>query len=340
MNEYKLALLGFGNVGRAFLELLTTKATEIKKRYDILLDLTGIATRSHGIVIDPGGISLSTAQSFVDLKSKTGLAHMDSVEEFLDHCSADIVVEAIPVNYLDGEPALAYLRRALQNGMHVVSANKGPVVHGYPSLTELAKKEKLKYRFESAVMDGAPIFSLWREALPALQLDSFEGILNSTTNYVLMRIEAGESFQEAIASAQQIGIAETDPSGDLEGWDAAVKAAALITVLMEIPALPQQIERVGITHLTESEIRAAADQGKRWKLVCRAKRVGNNFQASVQPEAVDSSSILFQVSGTSSVITFKSDALGDLTIIEKNPGPSTTAYGMLSDVISIATESS
>ena len=144
--------------------------------------------------------------------------------------------ESTPVNYATGQPAVDYLRAALEHGMHAVSANKGPVVHAYRELTALARSKGVNYYFESAVMDGAPIFSLFRETLPAVSLRGFRGILNSTTNLILTRMEAGESFDQAVAYAQSIGIAETDPSGDVDGWDAAVKVAALATVLMDAAA--------------------------------------------------------------------------------------------------------
>jgi homoserine dehydrogenase len=209
------------------------------------------------------------------------------------------------------------------------------VVHAYQELTSLAKNMGRKFFFESAVMDGAPIFSLFRESLPAAELHRFSGILNSTTNLILSRMESGESFEQAVAYAQSIGVAETDPSGDIDGWDASVKVAALVTVLMDIPLKPAQVIRTGIRKISQEDVFQAARQGKRWKLVCSARREGKTVFAQVKPELVGSESLLFGVSGTSSIVTFETDVLPQLSIVEGNPGPETTAYGLLADFINL-----
>jgi homoserine dehydrogenase len=182
-------------------------------------------------------------------------------------------------------------------------------------------------------MDGAPVFSLFREALPAADLRAFRGILNSTTNLILSRMEAGETFDGAVSYAQSIGIAETDPSGDVDGWDAAIKVAALATVLMGTPVRPGDVDRQGIRGITAEEIERARGQGKRWKLICQAVRRDGGVDVSVAPELVDRESPLYGVEGTTSVVQFETDVLGPLTVLEANPGPDTTAYGLLADFI-------
>ncbi len=144
--------------------------------------------------------------------------------------------------------------------MHAITANKGPVVHAYRELTELAQAKGRKFYFESTVMDGAPIFSLFRSALPAAQLNSFRGILNSTTNLILGRMEDGETFEDAVKYCQEIGLAETDPSGDVDGWDAAIKVAALVTVLMGVPLKPQEVDRTGIRGITAEMVAEAKER--------------------------------------------------------------------------------
>ena len=222
--------------------------------------------------------------------------------------------------------------------MHAITANKGPVVHAYRELTDLARSKGRKFYFESTVMDGAPIFSLFRSALPAAQLTSFRGILNSTTNLILGRMEDGETFEDAVKYCQQIGLAETDPSGDVDGWDAAIKVAALVTVLMGVPFKPQQVERTGIRGITPQMVKEAKADGKRWKLVCGAKREGNIVKGRVAPELVSPSSPLYSVEGSSSIVEFHTDTLSSLSIVEGNPGPETTAYGLLADFINAARE--
>jgi homoserine dehydrogenase len=218
-------------------------------------------------------------------------------------------------------------------GKCAITANKGPIVHGYRELKDLALAHGGRFLFESTVMDGAPIFSLWREALPGAELQSFRGVLNSTTNLILTLVEDGHTFDEALNHAQSIGIAESDPSGDIEGWDAAVKVAALVTVLMDIPTTPQEIEREGIGKLTVADVNTAKQDGHRWKLICNAQRDGEKAHASVRLEKIDNSDPFYSVMGTSSAVSFSSDVLGDLTIIEENPGPHTTAYGLFADML-------
>nr|MBC8508817.1 homoserine dehydrogenase [Chloroflexota bacterium] len=212
-------------------------------------------------------------------------------------------------------------------------ANKGPVVHAYKELQDLAALKGVKFLHESTVMDGAPIFSLFREAIPASKLLAFKGILNSTTNLILTRMEKGDSFDEAVKHCQDVGIAETDPSGDVDGWDAAIKVAALVTVLMGIPIKPQDVDRTGIREITPEMVSDALKEGKRYKLICSAERDGENIIARVAPELIPSTSPIYSVEGTSSIVEFKSDVLGDLSIVEKDPGPHTTAYGLLADFI-------
>jgi homoserine dehydrogenase len=187
--------------------------------------------------------------------------------------------------------------------------------------------------FESSVMDGAPIFSLFRGPLPLAELRGFMGILNSCTNLLLERMESGESFEQAVQYAQSIGIAETDPSADIDGWDAAIKVAALSTVLIGVALLPQQVAREGIRGITPQMVQEARQSGKRWKLVCRARREGNSLLAQVKPEQVEATSPLYAIGGTSSYVQFELDTLPGLGIVEGNPGPETTAYGLLADFI-------
>ncbi len=337
MTHQRISLLGFGNVGQAFERLLLRKKDLLLKNHDLSFTITGIATGRHGMAIDPAGIDIEQALQLISaggkLDSLSTLPQITDPFEFIRTCGADVLFENTPVSYMDGQPAVSYLRAAIQAGMHAITANKGPVVHAYQELTALAEQHGRKFYFESAVMDGAPIFSLFRESLPAACLHGFSGILNSTTNLVLTRMEAGESFEDAVTYAQSIGLAETDPSGDIDGWDASVKVAALVTVLMGIPLKPAEVARTGIRHLTADEVIQAHKKGKRWKLVCSAHRNADSVEARVCPELVGSDSPFYGVHGTSSIVTFETDVLPQLSIVEGNPGPETTAYGLLVDFI-------
>lgn len=337
MSHYKLSLLGFGNVGQALARLLLRKQEDLISDYSLTFAVTGIATGRHGIAIDPAGIDMNRAlnvmQIGASLQELSKKPNPADTLTFIQSCEADILFENTPVNYQTGQPAVDHLQRALELGMHAITANKGPVVHAYRQLTDLAEAQDRRFYFESTVMDGAPIFSLFRNSLPAAQLQSFVGILNSTTNLILSRMDGGEAFEAAVTYAQKIGIAESDPSGDIDGWDAAVKVAALVTVLMDIPLKPDQVDRNGIGQLTLQDILDARDRGQRWKLVCSAKREGQDVSASVAPQMVPPSSPLFQIEGTTSIVQFETDVLGSLSITESDPGPHTTAYGLLADFL-------
>ena len=337
MPHYNLALLGFGNVGRALARLFMQKQVDLLERYNLTFAVTGIATGRHGTAIDLDGIDLERALTIVE--SGNSLAELSAAPvsneafDFIRRCGADVLFENTPVSYADGQPAVDHIRTALELGMSAITANKGPVVHAYRQLTELAEAKRLKFYFESTVMDGAPIFSLYRETLPGAHLSALRGILNSTTNLILTRMESGETFEQAVAYAQKIGIAETDPSGDVDGWDAAVKVAALVTVMMGVPLTPQQVNRQGIRDITLQEIERAREENKRWKLVCSATRHAEGVEASVAPEMVGTESPLYGVNGTTSIVQFVTDVLGLLSVIEEDPGPHTTAYGLFADFL-------
>ena len=334
-----LALLGFGNVGRAFAELLLDKEADLLADYDLTLRVVGIATGSHGAAVNASGIFLEEALALVrDGFSLNELSDqpISSSREFIERCPADALLETTPVNYQDGQPALDYLSTALSRGMHAVTANKGPVVYGYRELNSLARKAGKSFLFESTVMDGAPVFSIGRCGLPGARVNAVRGVFNSTTNLILSQMEEGRSFEEAVAYTQEIGIAETDPSGDIDGWDAAIKTAALVTVLMDIPLTPDQVQRTGIRKITREQVAEASAKGQRWKLVCTAQRTQSNpdqVEAVIEPQRVNPDSPLYYVTGTSAILEIESDVLGKLTLREDHPTPRTTAYGLLADLL-------
>jgi len=225
--------------------------------------------------------------------------------------------------------------------MHAITANKGPVVHGYRELTALAEAKGKKFRFESAVLGGAPIFSVMREAFPLAEISSFKGIFNATTNVILSRMESGESYEQALGFAQSIGLAETDPTNDVDGWDAAIKVAALVTVLMNASMTPQQVSPTGIRGITSEMIAKAKAAGQRYKLVCSAEKIGDTVKASVAPELVDSSSPLYGMMNSNTGVTFRTDVILDYSITQSERpgmqgGPVETAYGLFADFVNVA----
>jgi len=340
MKIYKLVLLGFGNVGQALARLLLEKRSELQHRYLTRFMVTAVATGTHGRALDPNGVDLERALEIMQSggsldELSSSPAHPDNLE-LIRASRADVMFENTPVSYKDGQPAISHIETALENGMHAFTANKGAVVHGYPRLHALAAKHGLKFFFESTVMDGVPVFAAFRH-MPAVNLSSIWGVLNSTTNLILSRMEAGDSFNEAVRFSQQIGIAETDPSGDIEGWDAAVKLSAMITVLMDHPFTPDLVDRTGIESITPKMIAEAKAEGRRYKLVAHAWKEGEQVKAKVSPELVGPDSVLYNINGTTAIVQFESDVLGKLSLIEEDLGTRTTAYGLLADFINAVT---
>jgi homoserine dehydrogenase len=337
--SFNLCFLGFGNVNRTLVRLLEDRAHELRERHGITYRITGIASRRLGWTADPNGIDVSEkfatpARDLPKASSKPSVSQTgaQSVRDWLTTAQADVLFEATSLNVENGQPAIDHIRAALEHGAHAITANKGPIVHAYRELRDLAAARGKKFLFESTVMDGVPIFSLFTQ-LPALHLQGFHGILNSTTNVILGEMENGLTFDEALKKAQSLGVAETDATHDIDGWDAAVKTAALVTVLMDVPIRLDQIERDGIRDLTPQALRNAKRDGWPFKLVCRATRVGDEVQASVGPEKVRSTEPMARIAGTSSYVYFETDIFPGLAITEENPGLYATAYGLLADFV-------
>ena len=341
--HYDLAFIGFGNVARALARLLERKRDLLKEKHDVTYSVTGIATGRHGFAVNPSGLAIQQALELVESGNSIDSISTSPVSNSLDvirQSNAHVMFENSPVNTQTGQPALDHIRAALELGMHAITANKGPVVHGYRELTQLARSKGKQFRFESAVLGGAPVFSVFREAFPLAELASFKGILNATTNIILSRMENGESYEDALKFCQSIGVAETDPTNDVDGWDAAIKVAALVTVLMDTPLTPQQVNPTGIRDITPEMIAQAKAEGKRYKLVCSAEKVGEKVSASVAPQLVDASSPLYGMLNSKTGLTFRTDVILDYSITQSERegmqgGPVETAYGLFADFVNV-----
>jgi homoserine dehydrogenase len=295
--------------------------------------VTGIASRRLGWIADPNGLTWEGHNfSRADFATQQKGASATGVNAWLSTAQADVLFEATSLNVENGQPAIDHIRAALNHGAHAITANKGAIVHAYSELRDLAASKGKRFLFESTVMDGVPIFSLF-DQLPAIHLQAFHGILNSTTNVILSQMEQGLSFDEALKKAQELGVAETDATHDIDGWDAAVKTAALITVLMDTPIRLDQIAREGLRDLTPQAVRNAKRDGWPFKLVCRARRTDNGIEASVKPEKILSTQPMAKIAGTSSYIYFETDIFPGLAMTEENPGLYATAYGLLADFV-------
>jgi homoserine dehydrogenase len=319
----KLAIIGWGNVGRALGRLLK------QKRHEFPFTITGIHTLRHGTAVDPDGLAWSAVEATAFGPRR------ESVVEFLDAARADCAVELTTLNPSTGEPAISHVRAAFACGMHVVTANKGPIAHAYASLREEAERAGVGFRFESSVMDGAPVFNLWRHTMPGVTVLGFAGVLNSTSKVVIETIERGGRFEDGIATARAMGITEADGAYDVEGWDSAAKAAALANVLMDARTTPLAVNVRGITRLTPERVRAMAGEGKTVRLVSRGKRSGKGASLRVRAEVLDRTDPLAATPGTSNLILFETDLMGTFGTVSINPGVEQTAYGVFSDLVSL-----
>jgi homoserine dehydrogenase len=301
--------------------------------------LTGVATRRNGWCADPDGLNpLAILNNH--WPNQPQHLHPQSphaqpprnIREWLERSRADVFFEASSLNAETGQPAIDHIKAALELGAHAITANKGPIVHAFHELTALAREKNKRFLYEATVMDGVPIFSLFPLGLPATEIRGFSGVLNSTTNVVLTEIEKGRSFYEAVRRAQAMGIAETDPAADLDGWDSAVKVAVMTIVLLGVPMRLDQVQRTGIRDLPEEKIRSVRNAGLRYKLVCRAERRGDSVDCTVRPELLLATDPLANLEGSSSAVRFDMDIFG-LSLVEHNPGIEATGYGLVADFL-------
>jgi homoserine dehydrogenase len=318
-------------VGKEFIRLLLGKREILRRDFGIEWKITGVASRRIGWIADQKGLEPA---ALLDNRfpETPAWCKPQNVRQWLEAADPGVFFEASSLDRRSGQPATDHLKAALESGAHAISANKGPIVYAYRELRDLAKAKGRKFLFESTVMDGTPIFSMFPHSLPAVDLRGFCGILNATTNVVLTEMEKGVSLDEAVKKAQQIGVAETDPSDDLDGWDAAVKVAALVIVLMGVPVTLDNVERTGIRGITPEQVRAARASGMRYKLICSAERTANGVRASVRPEQLPMTDPLALLEGTTSALRFDMDVFG-LSIIEHKAHVIATAYGLLGDFI-------
>jgi homoserine dehydrogenase len=315
----RLAIIGYGNVGRALARLIR------KQRRDYPFRITGIHTLRHGTAADPEGLPIEPQFG----------PRAPNVDAFYEAASADAAIELTTLNPLSGEPAISHIRAAFARGMHVVTANKGPVAHCYAALCREAEARGVRFRFEATVMDGAPVFNLWRYNLPGVKVLGFTGALNSTSKIVVETMERGGSFEEGLYVARQRGITEGDGSYDVEGWDSACKTAALANVLLDARTTPQQVPTRGITRLTPDRVQDLAAQNKTVRLISRARRTSAGISLRVRAEVLSHSDILASMPGTSNLILFHTDLMGTFGTVSIDPGVEQTAYGVFSDIVTL-----
>lgn len=344
--ELALALVGFGHVGQRFVQLLDELADRIEFRWR----LVAVGTARHGSVIAAEGIDARRAIALREAgepldrldaapTARSGIDIVRQVAAALGEEAADgrlVVVETTTLDIDGGEPAVAHVRAALESFAHVVTANKGPAAFAYDELADLARAVERWFLFEGAVMDGVPVFNLVRETMPAVGIDGFRGIINTTCQYALAEMERGVALDDAIREMQGRGIAEADASHDVDGWDAAAKTAALANVLMGARVTPHDVARVGIRDIAPDELAAEGRRGRRVRLVASANRRHGRIEARVEPEVLDAGDPLATLGPLENALYLRTDVLGEIGIVQRGSSLTQTAYALVSDLTRIS----
>lgn len=339
MHEIRTALIGVGAVNRSFLEILTRKAERLQSQYGVSFriilaaDSSGVARRSQGF--DP--------RQLYEFKRSGGRLNTlaEVVQEplvvALRNTPCDLVLEASPVNLRDGEPGLSVTRTALECGMNVVLANKGPLVLAFRQLQELAAQKSVRIAYSATVCGALPVINIGKRDLVAADIELVRGIFNSTSNFILAEMTHGRSFAAALVEAQQRGIAEADPTLDVEGWDTANKLVIIANSMLGRTTTLADVHVTGITGVTSEQLQTAAQAGHTIKLVATAERTANDYRFTVAPTMVAHTDFLGSCSGWEMGIEIHSDLYGKLyhKIWEDSPVP--TAAAMLRDAVTLFT---
>ena len=338
--HFKLAFIGFGVVGQGLIEILLEKKEMLKEKYGFECSVVAISDFKKGSVYDEHGLDMKKILSILENGESletypTGIKGLDNLQTITE-TNADTIIEVTYTDVKTGEPALRHIKTALEAGKNVVSTNKGPVVKEVRELMDLAQKNKVFYGFEGVVLAGTPAINLALYTLAGNTIKGFKGIMNGTTNYILTRMEEGMSYEEALQKAQDLGYAEADPTGDVEGLDALGKVVILTNVVLGKKIGWKDVKRTGITHITSEDIQNAKKEGKRWKLIgsCMIEKDGS-ISASVKPVSLPLSDPLAGVNEATNALTYYTDELGPVTIVGPGAGKRETGFALLIDLLTL-----
>lgn len=334
----RLILVGFGTVGRGVAECLQTAAPALARhgleaRIVAVVDpLVGSVRRDDGL--DAARL-LSLADAGAPLGEHAGSTTVADLDEVLDGGGADVLVELTPTDLRTGEPGLAHVRAGIGAGLHVVTTNKGPIALSQRELERAAQDAGVQLRYEGTVMSGTPVLSVCRTGLAGAGIRAIRGVLNGTCNFILSQMEQGVGYDEALADAQRRGYAEADPSGDVDGWDAAAKALILANCVLGAELRIDDVERTGISALSAVDIEEAAAGGNTWRLVARVDGEPGAWRASVAPELVPRADPLGALHGPGNLLLFDTEALGEVSIAGPGAGRRATGHAVIADLVAI-----
>ena len=333
--KHRIALAGCGNVGTALLELLHEKKDELKAKYSFEYDVVLISDIIKGTVANKSGLDLEAVlnelhqhNSFAAFKQDSG-----SLGELMKRYGATVLAECTPTNLKTGEPGLSHIREALSSGISVTTTNKGPLAVAFDELKAAAEQSGAKFLYEGVVMSGTPLIDMIINGMAGCSVSGVEGILNGTTNFMLTKMGSGATYDEALKEAQALGYAEADPTGDVEGWDAAGKVVILTKILFGKDIAVTEVDRTGITQVTPQQVSSAAQKGNVIKLIAGVDLDETGLHPYVKPREIAASHPLAQVGGAVNAVTVKTDNLGDVTLIGPGAGRRETGQALLSDII-------
>jgi homoserine dehydrogenase len=345
MQETRVWIVGLGTVGQWLLRVLHEGGPKLASRYGFVPKIIGVANARDGFVYSSDGLNpltlLAHASSGRSLAKLPGVRHCQTSVEGIDATEADVLVEVTASSARDdGEPGVTHMRRALHRGISVVTSNKWPVaLHGV-ELAELARTLGTGFRAESTVMSGTPVLSSLRDGLAGAEPIGLRGILNATANFMLTRMEQGESYEDALAAAQAIGLAERDPTADVEGYDAMAKAMILAALVFGTQLRAEEVVRRGIRDLDDAWMAAQPERGRRVKQLVtlefsdEGSRTG--LTARVEPVPLSDDDPLARVARATNMVVFRADPVGEVSITGPGAGPELAGQGVLSDLIAVA----
>ena len=333
----KIAIAGCGNVGAALLELLHEKRAELKSKYGFEYIVTLISGRPKGTVMNPDGLNI---EEIIDELRENGSFKKfpqasGSFSELLEKSGATILAEATPTDLTTGEPGLSHVMSAREMGVKVTTTNKGPIALKFSELNLAAEKSGAKLRYEGVIMAGTPVINGVTAGLAGCEIQKAEGILNGTTNFILTKMAEGKTYLSALTEATELGYAEADPTGDVEGWDAAVKVSIMAKIFFNKDMPVSEIDRTGITAITSEDIDAAGKTSCAIKLIAGIKNDNGKLSGYVKPMKVPFSAPLASINGAVNALTVTTDNLGDVTFIGAGAGRRETAQALLADIIAM-----
>ena len=336
--EYKLAMIGFGNVGQGLAEILSKKAPLLREKFGADIRIVAICDLYKGSIADPKGFDPQALLDHLfdqgDLKEFPAADKGWDARETIENSDANVLVELSYTDLKTGEPALSHMIQALTSGMNVATTNKGPAALHFPKLLELSNAYGGAIGVEGTVMSGTPTLALGMDMLAAAGVTRIQGILNGTTNYILGEMENGADYADALKDAQANGYAEADPAGDVDGFDAAAKVVILANLVMGQSMTMEDVKRIGISGVTRAQIQSAQAENQRWKLVGTLENVHGRIRGSVKPVKLDATHPLYGVGGATNAITFSTELLGEITLIGPGAGRIETGYAIISDILS------